>query len=66
MNPIGSRLDTGWNITAGAGVNANHHFGLMLDFIFTETPVNQTFLNQVKLPTGMFASGDSRWIRWST
>src|SRR5947208_4271581 len=52
INPIGSRLDTGWNISAGAGVNANHHFGVMLDFHFMDTPVNQTFLNQVQAPDG--------------
>lgn len=52
INPIGARLDTGWNVTAGAGVNANHHLGLMLDFIFNDTPVNTTFLNQVQAPDG--------------
>jgi len=52
INPIGSRLDTGWNIAAGAGVNANHHFGLMLDFMFNQTPINSSFLNQVQAPDG--------------
>ena len=52
INPIGSRLDTGWNIAAGAGVNTTHHFGLMLDFMFNETPINRTFLNQAGAPDG--------------
>ena len=52
LNPIGSRLDTGWNIAAGAGVNANHHFGLMLDFMFNDTPINRTFLDQAGAPDG--------------
>lgn len=52
VNPIGSRLDTGWNVAAGAGVNASHHFGLMLDFMYNETPINTTFLNQVQAPDG--------------
>jgi hypothetical protein len=52
VNPIGSRLDTGWNVTAGIGGNFNHHVGLMLDFMFNDTPVNRTFLNQVQAPDG--------------
>ena len=52
INPIGSRLDTGWNVAAGVGVNANHHFGLMLDFMFNDMPINQRFLNQVQAPDG--------------
>jgi len=52
VNPIGSRLDTGWNITAGAGINATHHFGLMLDFVYLHNPINATFLNQVQAPDG--------------
>jgi hypothetical protein len=52
INPIGSRLDNGFNITAGAGVNANNHFGLMLDFIYNQNGINRTFLNQVQAPDG--------------
>jgi hypothetical protein len=52
MNPIATRLDSGWNVAAGAGVNANHHLGLMLDFNFNEMPVNSTFLAQVQAPDG--------------
>jgi hypothetical protein len=52
INPIGTRLDRGWNVSAGAGVNADHHFGLMLDFMFNDTPVNRTYLNQVQAPDG--------------
>ncbi len=52
VNPIGSRLDTGWNISAGAGMNANHHFGLMLDFTFNDLGINQTSLQQAQAPGG--------------
>lgn len=52
INPIGARLDNGWNISAGAGVNANNHLGLMLDFMFSQNGVNPTFLNQVQAPDG--------------
>jgi hypothetical protein len=52
INPIGSRLDTGWNISAGAGINATHHFGLMLDFMFNDMGINRTFLDQAGVPGG--------------
>ena len=52
INPIGSRLDNGFNITAGAGVNANRHFGVMLDFIYNENGINRRFLDQVQAPAG--------------
>src|SRR5262249_2066383 len=52
INPIGTGLDNGWNVSAGAGVNATHHVGLMLDFHFNELPVNSTFLAQVQAPDG--------------
>jgi hypothetical protein len=52
VNPIGSRLDNGWNVTAGVGVNATHHFGIMLDFIYTENGINRRFLDQVQAPDG--------------
>lgn len=52
INPIGSRLDNGWNISAGAGVNATHHVGIMLDFLYNENGINRTFLDQVQAPNG--------------
>jgi hypothetical protein len=52
INPIGSRLDTGWNVAAGVGVNATHHFGLMLDFMYNDNGINRTFLDQVQAPNG--------------
>src|SRR5262249_17305874 len=52
INPIGSRLDTGWNVSAGAGVNANNRLSLMLDFMFNDLPINRTFLSQVQAPDG--------------
>src|SRR5258708_5649835 len=52
INPIGSRLDTGLNVGPPSGINANHHFGVMLDFMFNDMPINNTFLNQVQAPDG--------------
>jgi hypothetical protein len=52
INPIGTRLDPGWNISAGAGVNLNSRFGVMLDFMFNDMGVNRTFLDQVQAPNG--------------
>jgi hypothetical protein len=62
VNPIGSRVDTGWNITAGAGYNVNHHFGMMLDFIYTRTESIAGFSIRFRRPTETQRSGASRWI----
>jgi hypothetical protein len=51
INPIGARLDTGWNISAGAGVTGSHA-GLMLDFMFNDYAINRNVLNQVGAPDG--------------
>ena len=52
INPIATRLDNGFNITAGGGLNVNNHFGVMLDFIYNQNGINRTFLNQVQAPDG--------------
>ena len=52
INPIGSRLNTGWNVSAGAGVNLNNNFGVMLDFMYNELSINDTFLAQANAPGG--------------
>jgi len=52
INPIASRLDVGWNASAGAGINLNHHLGVMLDFTFNEVGINQTALQQAQAPGG--------------
>jgi opacity protein-like surface antigen len=54
-NPLGSlgtRLDNGWNVTAGAGANANSHLGLMLDFNFNDFGITRTELNRLQVPGG--------------
>jgi len=52
INPLGSRIDNGWNISAGAGVNATHHVGVMVDFIFNQNGINPTSLGQAQAPDG--------------
>ena len=51
INPIGSRLDNGWNVSAGAGVTGRT-VGLNLDFMFSNNDINQNVLNQVGAPNG--------------
>ncbi len=45
VNPIASRIDTGWNVSAGAGVTGRTA-GLMLDFMFSDYGLNQNVLNE--------------------
>ena len=52
VNPIASRLNLGWNASGGAGINFNHHFGVMLDFTFNEMGINSTSLLQAQAPGG--------------
>jgi hypothetical protein len=49
---LGTRLNTGWNVTAGAGVNLTNRFALMGEFLFNDMNVNQTALNNVGAPDG--------------
>lgn len=51
LNPLGSRIDTGWNISAGAGVTGRVA-GLNLDFLYSDHALNQNVLNQVGAPDG--------------
>ncbi len=55
INPIGARLDNGFNSTAGAGVNANHHLGVLLDCIYNQNGINRTFVYQVQAPDGQMS-----------
>ena len=43
INPIGARLDNGWNVSAGAGVTGRYA-GLNLDFTYNDFGINQTAL----------------------
>lgn len=51
INPLGARLDTGWNISAGAGVTGRT-LGLNLDFMYNDMAINQNALNQFGAPDG--------------
>jgi opacity protein-like surface antigen len=52
MWDVGTRLNRGWNVTAGAGVNVQEHVGMMVDFMFNDLGINQTTLNNVQAPNG--------------
>ncbi len=51
INPIATRIDRGWNVSAGAGISGKN-LGAMVDFTFNNFPVNQTALNNVGAPNG--------------
>lgn len=51
-NPVGRRLDNGWNISAGVGVRPQQHFGVMLDFMYDHNNLSQGALNAVGAPDG--------------
>lgn len=48
----GDRLDRGWNLGAGAGVNFSPHFTLMGDFQYNHFGVNAGTLNALGFPDG--------------
>jgi len=49
---IGSRLDTGWSMSAGIGPKLGDRYGVLLDFMFSDTGVNRTTLDAVPAPDG--------------
>lgn len=54
-NPVhdtGSRLDTGWSFTGGAGVNFTPHLGLTGEFTYNSFGVNQATLQALEFPNG--------------
>ena len=54
-NPVhdtGSRLDTGWNFTGGAGMNFTSHLGLAGEFTYNSLGVNQSTLQSLEFPNG--------------
>ncbi|HEY1337842.1 MAG TPA: hypothetical protein VGF59_10055 [Bryobacteraceae bacterium] len=51
VKDIGSRLDMGWNVSAGAGATY-HQVGLMVDFMFNDFPINRATLNNQQVPDG--------------
>lgn len=55
--PIGhleDRIDTGWNVQAGAGINIVPWLGVMGQFMFTESGLGGSFLQSVGVPDGNF------------
>jgi len=50
-NPLGARIDTGWDISAGAGVTGRWA-GINLDFLYSDHALNNNVLNQVGAPDG--------------
>lgn len=51
LNPIGRRLNRGWNAAAGVGIS-NDNIGLQADFTFANFGINRSSLNQVNAPDG--------------
>lgn len=52
VKDIGSRLDVGWNIAAGAGINLHRNFGINLDFMFNDLAINRATLDNQQVPDG--------------
>ena len=55
--PVGhleNRIDTGWNVQAGAGINIVPWLGVMGQFMYTESGLNSSFLHSVSEPDGNF------------
>jgi hypothetical protein len=51
INPLATRLDTGWALSGGAGVSTRY-FGVMLDLNFTDFGVNTETLRRIGAPRG--------------
>jgi opacity protein-like surface antigen len=49
---VSSRLDTGFNLTAGVGFHPVRNFGIMTEFGFNRLSINQTQLNNIGVPDG--------------
>jgi hypothetical protein len=52
VKDIGSRLDMGWNVAAGAGIKLNPNFGINLDFMFNDLAINRATLDNQQVPDG--------------
>lgn len=51
INPIATRLDTGWSLSGGAGVTAKY-IGVMLDANYTDFGINTETLRRIGAPRG--------------
>ena len=55
--PLGhleNRIDTGWNMQVGAGINLTPRLGVMGQFMYTRSGLNGSFLQSVNVPDGNF------------
>ena len=50
--PSNSRVDRGFNLGAGVGLNATPRFGIQLDFDYNQLGLKSTLLNSVGVPDG--------------
>jgi hypothetical protein len=51
VNPLGARLDNGWNIAGGVGVTSDY-VGVMFDVMFTDMSFNRRTLQRSGIPGG--------------
>jgi len=54
LGHLDGRIDTGWNIQAGAGVNIVPRLGVMVQFMYNEAGLNGSFLQSIGEPDGNF------------
>ena len=52
VGSIGSRLNTGWNLTAGVGYRVDPHFSTALQFSYNGFGVSRRVLNEANVPGG--------------
>jgi hypothetical protein len=52
VGDISSRLNTGWNVTAGGGVNLAPTFGINAEYSYFGLGVDQSVLNSLDVPEG--------------
>ncbi len=52
LGSTGSRLDKGWNVAGGAGVNFNQYVGLTVDVGYNRFGINSNTLRKVGFPGG--------------
>jgi hypothetical protein len=52
VGDTGSRLDTGWSFTGGAGMNFTRHMGLIGEFTYNSFGINQGTLQALEFPNG--------------
>ncbi len=54
LGHLDGRIDTGWNLMAGAGVNVSPRLGLMAHFTYMSSGLTGSFLQSVSEPDGNF------------